>query len=701
VSGMKLSFAVPFFFNRKGRKVYAKCVKKSKVICPRLLCVIMKRFIIFLLPLLCTTLFAAEADRRHVRSLAERGLFDAAEAFCHERFELPHISETDKILLAAELAHSYSLHLLLLEPAQRPRIVRRLETLERNWLAPSPASAAPDLVLAKIILRLQVAMAYRSLGDYQRLEADTASVTTRQAASLQARTTLEDALARFKQSQQELQALRQRLGFHADADLTQRMSALEATLTMQRGITQKSLAQTFSSVDDRHFELRQAAETLSGLASGNSTEPIIVQCKIEQAACYRLAGELDRCAEILTPLRTTALTPSCQLRLEAEWIRYQIALGNITETRQHYAADRENSHLHPDFDLARLELFLANNPARHISPAAPAVMRLEQAIARQFGAYWEKRAALLMLASESTDLNSAEMLAVRGDNLYREERFAEAAAFYEQAAERADANRQAETMFRYNHLAAHSWHKALEQLPPDVPRIDYQKRVIALVQKLVAQEPDHPRALEFHSLALNMQGLIVASQPEALEDYLTLLAEHTERWNDSPLLPSARRLSVIFLERQGRLDEAAAMLPLLDLEQLATLPPEIQRLRAGQLDAEGNTQEAVDILIALLNQRHPSRQHDPATLQLFAAILTRQEDAASLNHALTFWGDLESLTEKDSERWWAAREGIFVILVKLNRRDEARQSFDLLRLLYPGLGGAERKERLLKLFDVE
>jgi len=656
----------------------------------------MKRLLICLFclfPLLYGTLLATEADRRHVRSLAERGHFDAAEAFCNEKFEQSDVAETDKILLAAELTYSYSLHLLLLEPAQRQRILRRLEALERNRLNAAENRLNTDIVLAELILRLQIAMAYRSLGDYQRLEADIASVSTRQAAYLQARSTLEDALERLKQCQQELQSLRQRLGFNADDALLQQMLALEFSITMQRGITQKLLAQTFQSADDRNFELRQAAETLSGLAAKDSVEPIIVQCKIEKAACHRLAGELGQCAEILNQLRTLALTPSCQLRLEAEWIRYQIAQGNIAETRQHYATDRENAHLHLDFDLARLELFLVNDPAR--------AMQLEQAIGRDFGAYWGKRAALLMLASESTELNSAEMLAARGNVCYQEERFAEAANFYEQAAARADANRQAENMFRYHYLAAHSWHKVLEQLPPDAPRIDYMKRVVVLMQKLVVQEPNHPRALEFHSLALNLRGQIAASQPEALDDYLILLAEHAELWSDSPQLPSARRLSVIFLERQGRLAEAAAILALLELEQLATLPPEIQRLRARQLDAEGNTQEAVDILTALLNQRNPRQPHEPASLQLFAEILTRQSDAVSLSHALKFWGDLESLAERNSERWWAAREGIFTVLVKLNRRDEARQSFEMLRILYPDLGGAERTERLMTLFEMK
>jgi len=658
----------------------------------------MQRIPIFLLTFLAGTLLASEADIRQVRSLADQGLFETAEILCYEKFDDPNLADSDKILIAAELARSYYLHILLLEPAQRTRILRSLETLENNWLTPPSANALPHLVLAKIILRLQIALAYFSLGDHLRLEADTVSLTNRPGALQHARTVLHNTLERLKICQQELQSLRQRLGnnhgSNADLSLSQRILALEYTITMQQAITRKSLALTFQAEDDRNFELRQAIGLLSPLAAINSAEPIIIQCKIEKAASHRLASELEQCREILAPLFGIAISLACQLRLEAEWLRYQIASGNIAETRRQYAADRENSNLHPDFDIARLELFLASDPARGIRADSPAAMRLEQAIDRQLGSHWARRARLLVAASGNTELNSAEMLAMRGDNHYREEQFAEAARLYEQAAAQADASRQVENMFRYNRLAAHSWVKALEQLPSDEPAIVYQQRIVALLRKLVEQAPAHHEALEFHALALTMQGQVALSQPEVLDDYLTLLAEHSERWRDSPHLPTARRLAVVVLERQGRLDEASAMLPLLDLEELAALPSEIQRLRVRQLDAEGKTQDAVDILIILLNQRR-----DSATLQLFANILTRQVDVPALHHALNFWRELESTTERNSEIWWSAREGIIVVLIKLDRREDAVQSFAMLRVLYPDLGGPQRKARLVELLE--
>ena len=657
----------------------------------------MKPIATFLFALLCCSLFANEADRRQVRSLTEQGLYEAAEAFCLDQFQKSDIADADKILLAAELAWTYSQQLLLLEPAQRSRIIRRIETLESTWLIPPAASAPSDLVLAKIILRLQMAMAYHSLGDYQRLEADTASETRKNAAYQQARSTLQDVLDRFKKCQQELQAFRQRIGINADALLNQRMLALEYSLIMQRGIAQKSLALTFSTEGDRNFELQQAAETLSALASRNSTEPAIVRCKIEKAVCHRLAGELDRCAEILMQLLNAAatLTPESRLHTEAEWIRYNIAAGNVSEMRRQYAAGRPNVQIYPDFDLARLEMFLVSDPVRNIRPEIAAATRLQDAIGSELGNYWGRRARMTVstMTLGSTELISAEILATLAENQYREHRFVESADYYEQAAAKADANRQADAMFQYNRLAAHAWAKALEQAL-ETERTEYQNRLIPLLRKLVGQNPNHSEALEWHLYAIDLQVQIVSAKPEAVDDYLALVEEHSKYWNDSPQLQRLRRLSVIFLERLGRLDEAAALLPLLDEEQWETLPPAILRLRAKQLDSEGKTQEAVDILKSLLRQRR-----EPATVQLFAAILTRQPDANSLKLALDFWTELEGAVPRNGEAWWSAREGIIDVLWKLNRWDDAKKSFEILRISYPELGGAERKERLTKRFE--
>ena len=655
--------------------------------------------IVFLFALFGSPLFAVDNELRQVRTLAERGHFEAVEALCQETFEQPDITEIDKVRLATELVYARSLQLLIATPARQDQIVSGLKTLETARLAVSANSAAPELALARITLRLQLAMVFLALGDDQRLEADIASATTQRAAYQKARSTLQDVLDRLKTARQELQALRQRIGTNAVAPFQQSVLALEYSLTMQQGIAQKSLALTFSDEADRQFELRQAAATLSELASLNSTDPVIVQCKIEKAACHRLGGELDRCAEIVSPLlnAVATLTPESRLRTEAEWIRYHIALGNnISELRRQYPANRDIERQYPDFDLARLELLLVNDPDRNVRTEHAAVSLLQQKIERELtGTPWGRRARLIVSARTlgSTDLASAERLAMLAETRFQENQFAEAATYYEQAAERADANRQADNMYRFNRFAISALFNAMEHAS-DESKAEYRERLVASLRKLSMQFPDHPEALDLHLAAIELQRPVALTQPELRDDYLELIKEHTETWKESPQLQPLRRLTVILLERQGRIDEAAVLLPLLDVEQLETLPPEIRRLRIRQLDADGKTQEAVNILAVLLEQGR-----EPATLQLMAEILSRQTDAKSLNDALNYWAELEQKVAKESEPWWCAREGILDVLLKLGRRDEAKREFAVLRVLRPELGGAERKERLTKWFE--
>jgi len=627
----------------------------------------MKRVIILLFTLFCGTLFAVEEELRQVRTLLERGHFDSVESFCNEQFQQSDLDEIGKTLLAAELVRSYSQQWLLAEPVQRARIVRKIESLESTWLAVPIDSAAPDLALAKITFRLQLAMSHRSLGN------------------------LQDALEQLKKCQQELQSIRLRTGSNADAPLTQKILALEYSITMQQGITQKTLALTFPAEAERQFELRRATETLAELAAKNSTEPVIVQCKIEKAICHRLCGELDRGKEILTQLLhgQASLSPTCRLQTEAEWIRLHIAAReNITELRRQYAADRADARLVPDFDLARLELLLVNDPARGIRQEVAAAQKLQDTI-KQHGPYWERRARQAAQSSGSTEWNSPEMLAARAENHVRENRLAEAVELYEQAAAKAEAN----DVLRYHRLAISILHNALKHAPAE-EKATYRHRLIAALRHLSTQFPEHPEASELHLAAIDLL------QRESPEEYLTLLLEHLEVWKESPKAQRVRCEAVLQFERQGKIDEAAKLLPLLEAEPLATLSHAMRRLRAWQLDTEGKTQEAVNLLTTLLGQRRES-----ATLELFAVILTRQLDEKSLEYALRFWIELEQQTPKNTETWWTAREGLIEVLCKLNRVDEARKSFDMLRVQYPEFGGdksgATRQARLQKLLCVD
>lgn len=190
----------------------------------------------------------------------------------------------------------------------------------------------------------------------------------------------------------------------------------------------------------------------------------------------------------------------------------------------------------------------------------------------------------------------------------------------------------------------------------------------------------------------------VANAPKKAEHWLRLaLRRH-------PGLSASTRariqaMLITALNDQGRREEGAALLESLDERRIGALSPEerrvFQRVRANLLAETGNVQKAVDLLGELCKQD----KKDLVSLELLAEILSRQDGPQTRVAALRLWVLLEKEATKGSEAWWNARERILEILLKQGKTDEAEKSFQILRLLYPDLGGSVRKRRLEQRFE--
>ncbi|MDR0521544.1 MAG: hypothetical protein LBH00_06795 [Planctomycetaceae bacterium] len=628
-----------------------------------------------------------EENVQHIQSLTKRGLFDAADAFCNEKFQSPDLPESDKMELAAELVRTKPAQWFLADrtagQTQREKIVRRIAAVEKLF-------ADPDAVYRRdkhtnkatgknhFILQLQIAMAYSELGEYQYLDGD----------KKKASAALLDALDRFKKylSQATFNHPPDRNSPDFDWEEKQKLFWRD-TLRMQSGIARKFYALTLDNINDRQFELHKAADTFAEIDS--------VPCKLERAACFRLCGETEKCGEILSRIQTDKLSAAVKLQYDAEMIRFMTASGKAEEARKQFENGAEDSRLFPDYDIARLELFLADEPSRNIKPASAAAAKLLQKIEQEHGQLWRKRAGILFAAAvkESHAVHDVFAAATLAESRYKENRFAESAELYEQAA---DKTGSAGDAVKYCRSAAAAWNELLKQKTGS-GKNEVRSRLIKLLRKVPVHYPQQPESAELHLFAVDLTGQSAVEQTASPDDYLAVIAEHENVWRDSPKLPQLRRQKAVLLTQLGRLNEAAEVLPMLTPEQLKTCPPEVQMLRAKQLDAEGKTQEAAGMLETLLKQK----KEDLRVMQILAEMQTRQNNQQDLQNALRLWTLLEQKSVKNSEPWWAAREGILTVLCKLNRKNEAGKSFEMLRVLYPALGGTERKDRLLKMFGTE
>ncbi|MDR1268996.1 MAG: hypothetical protein LBK82_05675 [Planctomycetaceae bacterium] len=807
----------------------------------------MNRFFFFFFPVLffCAgTVFGfKESDILFLRGLSDRNLFESVEFFCKKEFQDPNVSSVQKTQLATELVRSQTRQLLLSEPVRRQELLKRFGELEAQFLGSPDELTQPEFSLARIGLQLQFAVAEYSLGDWQRLEADVASETDRNKITLQARTTLFQSLERFQHCTEQLEMLQKKTGFNSNSNtnssLERRFVVLFRSIGYQTGLAQMSLALSFPSAgEDRIFSLNRAVNLLTESASLPIDDPVIFRSRIELATCYRLLGNFDQCKELLSRLQKTELTPELQFQAEAELIRYCLAVGNLDEAVQKTKENHHDSFVYPDYDLAKLEIFLAlsrrfKDKTEQQTEINQIILEQIRRIDQQFGTYWGRRARMflgnsyLVAAEGNTEGIDAPLLKMLAEDQFQSGQYTEAVRFFELASRRAEMVGDRKETFN-NAVSAIAVLgevlKRLETISPTDPDIlqteivSCRRQMIDSLRTLSVRFPENPDAAELHLKAVDLASQSVLKKELPLEDYLVLLKEHAEYWRDSPKIPPLLFRAATLLESQGRMSDALSilekisnhtvigldtvntakrcfnMLPdsplsiaewfeqrlpteeslwneadvvsvlhaaeqriqafahaankteameipkraeqllrnalrnfpelksvtkiqiqtmlvtvlndleqkkegteileLLDDQQLDTLSPAEKRsfwLAQIQLLAKtGKIQEAVD----LLKKRLKQFPDDLAFLILLAEILTRQNDSATLSKAVEVWTRIANESAKNSENWWLSRERIIEIYLKLNKKTEAKKEFELLRLLYPELGGSTRKSRL-------
>ncbi|MDR1925660.1 MAG: hypothetical protein LBQ66_14920 [Planctomycetaceae bacterium] len=126
----------------------------------------------------------------------------------------------------------------------------------------------------------------------------------------------------------------------------------------------------------------------------------------------------------------------------------------------------------------------------------------------------------------------------------------------------------------------------------------------------------------------------------------------------------------------------------LTIDEIATL----QRMEIEILAETGKSEDAMRLLENLLKQD----QRNLLLQKLKAEILSRRNDTESLTESVRTWGLIATMTKEQSEIWWHAREQIITILIKQKNNNEAKKSYNRLKILYPDLGNEQRKNRLEK-----
>jgi tetratricopeptide (TPR) repeat protein len=810
----------------------------------------MSRFIIFFFPVLffcVVTVFGfTESDILFLRGLSDRNLFESVEIFCNEEFQNPNVSTVQKTILATELVRSRTQQLLLEEPAQRSELWQQLHELETQFLGSHDEWTQPEFSLARISLQLQFAVAKYTLGDWQRLEAEVTSGTSRDNALQQTRTMLLYSLECFQRCTEQLEKLRQKIGLNTDSSFERRFLILLRSIGYQAGLAQMSLALSFPAGDDRIFSLNRAVIFLTELASLSIDDPIIFRSRIELATCHRLLGDYDKCKELLSRLQDMKLPTELRFQTEAELIRYWLVVGNIDEAVGKIKEDSPDSSVYPDYELAKLEILLVlsrrfQDKTEQQTEINRMILEQTRRIDQQFGIYWGRRARMFLGNSHLTVTEGidAPLLKMLAEDQFQNGQFTEAVRFFELASRRAEMSGNKEETFNNAVSAIAVLSEVLKRLEtvtvshteqPTNTKTEItlcRRQIIDSLRNISLRFPENPDVIELHLKAIDLAAQVVLEKEMSLDDYLALLKEHAEYWTNSPKIAPLLFRAAVLQESRGQMlnalsmlekisnhsaigldtvntakrcfnaltesespvsvaewferrlpvdggagtwneadvvsvmyaveqriqsfaraanktevaeiskkseqllrhalqycpdlkpitkiqlqamlvtvlndlerkEEGAAILRDLNSQQLAILPDaekrDFLRVQIQLLADTGKVQDAVDLLKKQLKQN----PDDLPFLILLAEILTRQNDFGTQTKAIELWTRIANQSVKNTETWWLSRERMIELYYRQNKIIEVKKEFELLRLLYPELGGAARKSRLETLFN--
>ncbi len=119
----------------------------------------------------------------------------------------------------------------------------------------------------------------------------------------------------------------------------------------------------------------------------------------------------------------------------------------------------------------------------------------------------------------------------------------------------------------------------------------------------------------------------------------------------------------------------------------------IELARAQALADAGRTGEARDAF-ERLSAAHP---RDGKVQEAYALLLSAGQGRATLEKALEKWREIEAKTPARSDRWFRAKFHVAQLQYRLGNSQQAAKMIQLLKLLYPDLGGPERKRQFLEL----
>lgn len=233
----------------------------------------------------------------------------------------------------------------------------------------------------------------------------------------------------------------------------------------------------------------------------------------------------------------------------------------------------------------------------------------------------------------------------------------------------------------------------LEFLPQTAPQVERKLRSrlqqerweaemrisgqILLVLAMVLQEKKD-------TVTEELRKITDASEEQSTEMLLTILEKIKERLRESPTESSRKQWAQLEWELLSRLDQKK-MSPKTQTELLLQ-KAEILRILENQ-------EEACQLYEELAKQLPHRREVQTEWGRLLVEEGIRRQDSKKLEQALVQWREIESRSKKGTEVWFEAKYQIARTYMALGEEGKGRRSVEMLRILYPKMGGDGWKKK--------
>lgn len=485
--------------------------------------------------------FDESVDARTVRGLAERRLYELARSHA-EASLITARDDLERARLAAALIDVLTRNAMTSSPPQRESswetATRRAVELDRELsgkpgsLLVSVQATLIDLArLEQYVREIEIGQA----GDQERVEARSLSVRIqRDIQALKAR--LLEALNRSTVNRRD-----------NDLDATA-LRGLRYNIEYQ-GARALILAGELYGKEDQtsRIDIMAQAESrlLECIQSIGPAESLWWSIQSDRLRAARMAGNQRLFSSIVSSLPSAIPDQNSRNRLNTELLLGRLENGQHKEALA-IAGDESATTSTPDFDIARLKLFmvLARSDSGNSKDWQQKALDLTSAIEASHGAWWGRRASLMVVgvAGSTGDNTNLDLLVRVASDAQSKQQWAEAISALDAAIVQAESENE-----NNRELAASLAFRAaaIEQ--------DQKKHGEAAqrFEALAARYPEWPQAPSAHLMACWNMARSAGTDAGSLEKYQLALEHHIQTWPATATADQARLwLSAIFQAKQ-------------------------------------------------------------------------------------------------------------------------------------------------------